>query len=467
MDFFRMGQGSAPVERILINFVTKVKLFIQSFFVAQRSYLKDILSVFGSNVAVTVSSLLIGIILSRILGAAGFGQYSSIIVVPMIVIGFTQLGIRRSSMYHLGAGKDSEDNIVSAIFILLLITSFLTIIISGLVFLFSESKFDPVSLTIIMLTVPFVLCNVFAGGIFLGKREILRANILNSGPTLMNLVFVILLVWIFRLSVTGAFLALLFANIVMSGFVFYIIKKSYHITWKYHEKIMKSMVRLGVVFALSIFIMQLNYRIDIILLKRLSTLEQIGLYSLATQIAEQLWHIPYAIEAIVLTRSAGTTDEQASNRTVASIMRVSFLICILFCGIIYLLAPYLIPLVFGSDFIGSVPMIRGILPGVLLLVVFRILNSRLAGMGKPQVAIYSFIPALIINLILNIIWIPRYGGLGAVWATNASYTSGCLIFLFAYSWKVGMPVIEIFRFRKSDFYFFRNLKSKIKWRIQT
>ncbi len=419
------------------------------------------MSVFGSNVAVTVSSFLIGIILSRILGAAGYGRYSSIIVVPMIVIGLTQLGIRRSTMYHLGAGKDSDDNIVSATFILLLLTSLLTIIISGFVFMFSESKTDLVNLTIVMLTIPFVLCNVFAGGIFLGKLEILRANILNSGPTLVNLVFVIILVWILRLSVTGAFLALLFGNIVMSGFVFYIIRKSFHLTWKYHEKIMKSMVRLGAVFSLSIFIMQLNYRIDILLLKRLSTLEQIGLYSLATHIAEQLWHVPYAIEAIVLTRSAGTADDQVANRKVASIMRISFLVSILLCMIIYLLAPSLIPLIFGSGFRGSVPMVRGILPGILMLVVFRILNSRLAGMGKPQVAIYTFIPALILNLILNFIWIPRYGAMGSVWATNASYTFGCIIFLFAYSWKVRMPVIEIFRYQRSDFYFFTNIKKRL------
>lgn len=426
------------------------------------------MSVFGSNLAMTAANLMIGIILSRILGAAGFGLYSSIIVVPMIIIGFTQLGIRRATMYHLGSKKLSEDNIVSAVFILLLITSVLSVSISGLVFLFSESKnADPLLLTLVLITVPLVLCNVYAGGIFLGKQEILRANILNAGPTILNLVFIILFVWILKLSVRGAFLALFLGNSGMFFFVFYIIRKSYHITWKYHEGIMKSMVRLGIVFALSIFIMQLNYRVDIILLKRYSTLEQVGLYSLAVQIAEQLWHVPYAIETIVLTRSAAATDEQASNRTVASIMRVSFLISILFGSVVYLVVPYLIPLVFGSDFAKSVPMIRGILPGVLLLVVFRILNSRLAGMGKPQVAIYTFIPPLIINLLLNILWIPRYGGMGAVWATNISYILGCAIFLFAYAWKVKMSVIEIFRYRKSDFYFIRNIKNKIKWKAQT
>jgi O-antigen/teichoic acid export membrane protein len=142
-------------------------------------------------------------------------------------------------------------------------------------------------------------------------------------------------------------------------------------------------------------------------------------------------------------------------------MRVSFLISIFLSGVVYLVAPYLIPLIFGKDFTKSVPMVRGILPGVLLLVVFRILNSRLAGMGKPQVAIYTFIPALIINLILNIIWIPHHGGMGAVWATNASYGAGCIIFLFAYSWKIKMSIIEIFRYRKSDFYFFSNIKKRL------
>ncbi|HTX87875.1 MAG TPA: oligosaccharide flippase family protein [Bacteroidales bacterium] len=433
---------------------------------AKRSYFRDILSVFGSNITVTVSNLLIGVLLSRILGAAGFGIYSSTLVVPLIVISLTQLGIRRSTMYHISSGKILEDNIVSAMVILLILTSFLTILISGLVYLFSESRTsDPRIIILIMFTIPLVLCNIFAGGVFLGKQEILRANILNAGPTLMNLVFIVVFVWILKLSVVGAFLALFLGNLVMFFYVFYVIRKSYRITWKYHEKIMKSMVKLGVVFALSVFVMQLNYRVDILLLKRLSTLTQIGIYSLATQIAEQLWHIPYAIEAIVLTRSAAEPDENLAHRTVASIARVSFLIGLAGCIVIYFLAPPLIPLVFGKDFTGSVPLIQMILPGVLLLVVFRILNSRLAGMGKPQIAIFTFIPALILNVILNLIWIPGHGAMGAVWSTNASYAVGTIIFLTVYLRRTKMSLYELVRFRKSDFYFLKNFKNRIKrWR---
>jgi len=108
--------------------------------VAKRSVLSGYRQRFCSNLAVTISNLLIGIMLSRILGAAGFGLYSSIIVVPIIVIGFTQFGIRRSTIYHIGNKILPEENIISALFLLLLWTSALSIIICGSHFSFTEHK---------------------------------------------------------------------------------------------------------------------------------------------------------------------------------------------------------------------------------------------------------------------------------------------------------------------------------------
>ena len=428
---------------------------------AQRSYFQDILSVLGSNVVVTICNLAIGIILSRLLGAAGYGMYSSIIVVPIMVIGFTQLGIRRSAIYHIGLKTDPEKNIVSALFILLLISSFLSILICTLVYFYSESStYHPLLIGIVFLTIPLLLGNVFAGGFFLGKEQIRRANYLNAAPTAFNLVFVILFVLFLRWSVLGAFIAVALANLVTFFFVcrILIVHDQYRITWKYHEHLMKSMVHLGIMNALAIFIMQLNYRFDILMLKKMSTLEQVGFYSLATQIAEQLWHIPYAIESIIMSRSANTKDNEFVNKTVASIFRVSLLIGILGCLIMFFVSPFLIPLIFGQEYVQSVPLIQTILPGILLLVAFRILNSRLIGMGKPQNAIWTFLPALLLNIGLNLLWIPKYGALGSAWATNVSYGAGSLVFIFLYAKKIKMPVLQIFNYRKSDFYFFRDIK---------
>jgi len=430
--------------------------------VAKRSYFQDIISVFGSNLSVTISNLLIGIMLSRILGAAGFGIYSSIIVLPIIVIGFTQFGIRRSTIYHIGNKILPEENIISALFLLLLWTSALSIIICGIAFFFyGTQNFDPLIIGIVLLTIPLLLANVFAGGIFLGKEDIRNSNIVNASPIVLTLLFTVLFVWVIPLSVLGAFIAIGLANLITFFFVFrkLLVKSMVKINWKYQEPVMKSMIKLGLVNAIAIFVMQLNYRMDILMLKQLSTFEQVGYYSLATQIAEQLWHIPFAIEMIILSRSANTSDNQFLHKTVASIFRVSLIIGLLLGAVIFFLAPLLVPLIFGKEFIPTTTMIRTILPGILILVGFRILNSRLTGMGKPQVAIYTFVPALLINFILNLILLPRYGGIGAAWATNVSYAVGSIAFLFVYARITQMSALQIFTFRKSDFYFFRDMKT--------
>lgn len=416
----------------------------------------------GSNLAVTFSNILTGVILSRVLGAAGYGLYSSIIVVPVIVIGFTQLGIRRSLIWHLGNKVTSESNILSAVFLLLLYASALSIIICGFVFFFSDNLFfDPLIVGIVLLTIPLLLANVFAGGVFLGKEQILRANIINAGPSLLTLVFTIAFVLVLKFSVLGAFTAISIANLVMVFYIYYVHRTDYkvRITWKYHEGTIKSLVKLGIVNAIAIFIMQLNYRMDVLMLKKLSTLEQTGFYSLAMQIAEQLWHVPYAIEMIILSRSANTSDDQFVHKTVASIFRISLIIGLLGGALIYLISPWLVPLVFGKEFVHSVPMIQVVLPGIFLMIGFRILNSRLTGMGKPQIAIYTFLPALVINFAANLALIPVYGGVGAAWSTNISYAIGSLAYLFVYSRMTKMPIIEIFRYRRSDFYFFRDIKN--------
>ncbi len=428
---------------------------------ARKSYFRDILSVFGSNLAVTFSNLVIGVILSRVLGAAGFGLYSSLIVVPVIVVGFTQLGIRRSTIYHIGKKDVDENNLASALILLWFYTSALSIIICGLVFFFSANQpYDPLMVVLVLLTIPLLLMNLFAGGIFFGKEEISRANVINAGPALLTLVLTVLFVWLMKLSVLGAFIAIAVANFLMFFFVYHTLigEYRYKITWKYHEPLMKSMIKLGLVNAVSIFVMQLNYRIDVLMLKKLSSLEQVGFYSLATQIAEQIWHIPHAIEAIVLSRSANTDNDDSLTRTVASIFRISMIFGVLVSVIMFYITPFFIPLIFGKEFASSVPMIQAILPGVLILVGFRILNSRLTGKGKPEVAIYCFVPALVINFIANIFLIPKFGGMGAVWSTNVSYVLGSVAFLFFYSKKIKMPVSEILTFRKSDFLFFRDIK---------
>ena len=83
---------------------------------------------------------------------------------------------------------------------------------------------------------------------------------------------------------------------------------------------------MGFLFAFSFVIIQLNFRIDILLLQKLSTLEEVGYYSLGVSIAEKLWQFPFAIGIVLMSRTVNTEDQDAINFTTGTTGK-SFFYC--------------------------------------------------------------------------------------------------------------------------------------------
>jgi Na+-driven multidrug efflux pump len=104
------------------------------------------------------------------------------------------------------------------------------------------------------------------------------------------------------------------------------------------------------------------------------------------------------------------------------------------------------------------------LPGILMFVIARILSGRFAGAGEPGLLIKIFVPALFINILLNLLWVPEYGGNGAAMATNISYTLGAIGMLVAFSIRTKIPFMEIVRYKKSDFRFLKQSLTRFRKR---
>jgi O-antigen/teichoic acid export membrane protein len=252
-------------------------------------------------------------------------------------------------------------------------------------------------------------------------------------------------------SVAGALLALFVSNLVVALNSLKHIFSEYKISFRPDKEIIISLVKLGVGYAVALLIMQLNYKVDILLLQKLSTLDQVGFYSVGVAISDKLWQLPTAMGVVVLSRTANMLDENTLNQSVSRLLRISFVIVLLAAVILWFIIPILLPLIFGAKFIPSVAVVRVMLPGILVFVIPRILNSRFAGIGQPKVLIAIFAPALLVNILLNILWIPAYGGIGAAWASNVSYALGAVVLLIVYSIEMKVPLMEIFRFQQGDF----------------
>ncbi len=430
---------------------------------AQRRFLRDVVGVLNSNVFSLACGIGVSILLTRILGPEGFGLYSAIAIIPIIVVSLTHLGIRGASIFHLGKKLYNESELVSTVMVLLIFSSTAGIILSIIVYYFyQEPDFKLLWIALILLIIPARLAIIYIGGVFLGKDEIKKANNLNWMTNLVHLVLAIILVWLMDMSILGAIISMLVSSILIGGYAIYQITSIFDVKLRIHKKIIVELLKLGVLFSVAFFFIQLNFRLDILLLQKLSSEQEVGIYSLGAHVAELLWQIPLAISIVVFSRTANIEETELMEKHTGKLLRITFLLAVLAAVAIFITAPYIIPFVFGAEFIPSVRIIQYILPGIILIVIYRILSGHLAGLGKPQVTIYIFAPALVINILLNLLWIPEYGGKGAAMATNISYALGTAGYLIAYSIILKIPVYELIRYRKSDFENIRELLDFIK-----
>jgi len=433
---------------------------------AKRGFFRDFMGVLNSNIVSLVSALLLVVLLTRFLGTEGYGAYNALIVIPLIAVSLTHLGIRGASIYLLGNKKYDENQLVSSVIIILIGASVAGILLSiaGFYF-FSKQAFDFLLIGMVLFVIPLRLTTVYAGGVFYGKDEMRKANELNWMINLINLALAAVLVWGLEQGLTGAVVASLVAHLYVAVVALRMLAGQFKLRWKIHAHIIKHLLKLGILFSMSFFVLQLNYKIDILLLEQLSTLEEVGLYSLATQIAEQLWQIPLAVSIVLFSRTANN-DVKLGHEAVLPLTRVVLLLVVVIAIGLFALSPWIIPLFFGKAFTSSSFMLQIILPGIVIMSVFRVLSGQIAGLGKPQVTLYIFIPALFINILLNYLWIPAYGGNGAALASDASYILGVSGYWVYYARLNHISILEIFRFKKSDFKVITPIAKKItsRWK---
>jgi O-antigen/teichoic acid export membrane protein len=210
----------------------------------------------------------------------------------------------------------------------------------------------------------------------------------------------------------------------------------------------------------------LNYQIDVVLLENLSTPYELGIYAKGSSIVQYLWQIPMLFSSLVFARSAISKDGLAFSKKVAQLLRLSILLVGFVAVILMLLSKHVILLLFGEAFLPSVIVMQILLPGVVLLTVFKVMNMDLAGKGKPYIAMKSMALPLVINVLCNLYFIPLYGSKGAAISSLISYSSAAFFFLYFYSKETKIPVREILGYKKSDFEPIMAIVTKINKKIK-
>ncbi|WP_114752534.1 oligosaccharide flippase family protein [Pleomorphovibrio marinus] len=433
-----------------------------------KGFLDDLLSVVFSKAGIITFGLLKSVILARWLGPELNGTIASLIVFPSLFMAIGSLGIRQSTAYFVGKGIYPEAEIKRSVVQIWMLSTVLSLFTCFVLIRYFSTSGDNMTLVVLAISpIPFSLFNTYNSGYFLGKNQIKKFNKVNWIPPLISLLGALLLVVVLDLSIIGAMFSMIFGPFFMSlimlrsnGFI-------NGFSFRVEIKVIKSLLSLGVIYAIALLMMNLNYKVDIILLNRLSSDYETGIYSKGSGLIQHLWQIPMMLSTIIFARSATSKNSYAFSLSVVKLLRISIIAIGLASLVMAIGAEWLIQLLFGEAFIPSASVLMYLLPGVLLLTFYKVLNMDMAGRGKPWISLKSMVPALIVNVILNIWLIPGMGANGAAIASTISYSLAALIFLWVYSLEVGIPIREILHFKSSDFKFIKDIQKKRKANIQS
>ena len=392
--------------------------------------MKKSFTILLANVLVLVIGFCIDILIARRLGANGKGYITSILVIPMLLVTFCELGIRQSVVYF--TNKVSTDILIGNVLFIYIIISTLGIGFSIFLNYIFISNLSILLNILSSLFIPLLLVRSYSSGFLLGNESIKLFSLFIWLPSFINLFLLYILSYRFNTGIMGILICNILGSVISAYFSINHLINKYRLSININYNLIKKLIVLGVKFAFSVFILNLNYKFDLILIDKYLTKSDVGIYSVGVKFAELIWQLPTAIGLLVFSKSSNSKDSNYFSYEVVKMLKYVLIISI-FIGFVYLFfIDKIILIMYGSDFLKSSIVCIYLLPGVILSVSFKLLNFDLAGRGRPLIALYAAIPSLIINIIFNIILIPKIGYVGAAISSSISYSILSILFIFVY-----------------------------------
>jgi O-antigen/teichoic acid export membrane protein len=440
---------------------------------SNKTFFYNILLTFARQGIALLLGLLLTILIARTMGPEGQGIYSLIILLPTLLTTFLNLGIGTSAVYYANLNVFSLHSIVKTNGLLGLALSGISIIGGSIIILFfSDVFFNGVSkeyLFLILFVTPIMFLNIVLQTIFQGKQDFKSFNAVLLGGQFVNLLIAFIGLYIFSFGMEAAILSYIIGQTVSFIFILILLKKKHRVQLK-KGKLDKTYIGKALNFGLKSHISNilafLNYRSDILLLSFFLNPAAVGLYTVAVNIVERLWIISNSISTVLFPKIASLDNDETKNQLTAFISRQSFIITIVISIFLVFISEPIILLLFGEEYRKSVPVLLWLLPGIISGSVSKIIANDFAGRGKPELNLYVSIVTVSINILLNIILIPRFGMIATAFASSATYTLNLIVKLFIFKRITHYSIKEFTLFSKSDFQWYKGVFRKVTRKYQ-
>jgi O-antigen/teichoic acid export membrane protein len=189
----------------------------------------------------------------------------------------------------------------------------------------------------------------------------------------------------------------------------------------------RTILRLALVMGAVQVVNLIGYRVELFLLDYFDGVAAVGVYSIAVQAAEALWLIPAAIATAITGPVVHEAEPDAARRVSKAGLRA-----VAYTGVaatvVGLVAPFLIPLLFGDAFDGATRPLLFLLPGVVVYGTVTVLVVYISvRRGRPRLALTFSVAAMLATTAAAVPLIAEFGKTGAAAASSVGYLVGAVL----------------------------------------
>lgn len=379
----------------------------------------------------TVSTLLSFIsvaLLTRYLGQEGFGNFSLVFVYLSFFGIIADFGLQLTMVRELAKKNKLPKEIYGTYFwlkVFLVIFSTLLAIFSLL--FFPYSKFLKIGIVIASFGTAVGIMNNYGTVIFQANLRLDLVTLMDILTKVVTVGFIVLFVTLGR-GLYSILNTILIGNLAGTVMIIFFLKKFTAFTFPFDfalaKKIISKSLPVGLISALAIF----YFKIDTLILSVFRGAGEVGIYSLAYKILENLlvlWGF-YMATAYPLLSNLLAKERM---KDFSSLWRKSAFLAVLSAFFIiisgYFLAPLIIGILGGAEFKESITALRILLFGLPLFFLNNLFYHTFLVKEKVRLILLAIFSSLLLNLVLNLIFIPMWGYRAA--AFNTIITEGCLL----------------------------------------
>lgn len=390
--------------------------------------LKDIATYSFGDILLRATTFITTPIYTRLFTPEDYGVWSYVITALGLLSTFLILGCDSAySLYYFKAKTEAEKQKVTSTALGFVALWSLTVVVLVLPFAnrFSQLSFNTSQYGLLffcaLLTAPITLTNTMCGQVLRNQFQARTFTQLNVITTLLTISLSLVGALVFGLGITGLFVGTLIGSAIMLPVRLWKVRGMLRpvLSWPVLKKLLAYGIPLAPV-GLAYWIFASS---DRLVLGRLSTLEQLGLYAIGNNLTSLLAFVHSAIGQAWSPHAIRMREEQPE---VAPVLFGQILTYILvgfgvLCVFYTAFAREALIIVASPAFYAAAPVVGPLALGFVAYATTHITALGISLSGRTgYLMLYSWISALL-NLGLNILFVPRWGMMAAAWSTALSY----------------------------------------------